>query len=264
MVNVKVLKSGSSGNSVFVQGNETKILVDAGVSGKVIEKELQDLDVEPSELSGILVSHEHSDHVKGLGPLSRKFDIPVYATARTWPKLVDFIGEIKDNNERELHKAGFEIGDLFVSVFPVSHDAVDPLGFNLETGNIKISIATDCGVFSPVMIDRVRNSNCLIVESNHDPKLLQEGRYPEFLKKRIKGVKGHLSNDDLAEKLEDIVSPKTTDVILAHLSEENNEPRLAYSRAEKSLNFMGVFPEEIGLKVADRKAGSSLVQIRKG
>ncbi len=261
MVKLKVLKSGSSGNSIFVQVNNTKILVDAGVSGKAIEKELNGIDVEPAEICAILVSHEHRDHVKGVGILSRRYDIPVYATERTWPKLVDFIGEIKHNNDKEIHKSGFEINDIFVSPFPLSHDAVDPVGFNLNIKNIKISIATDCGVFSSVMKDRLKDSNCLILESNHDPNMLKNGSYPSFLKKRVRGVKGHLSNDDLAEQLGEITSTKTNNIILAHLSEENNNPKLAYMSAKKALSSRGISINDTGLMVADRYSGSSLIHI---
>lgn len=262
MVKVKILKSGSSGNSIFIQGDNTRLLIDVGVSGKAIEEKLHDLNINPAELSGILVSHEHRDHVTGVGILSRRYDIPVYATPRTWPKLNRFIGEIKQKNEKELHKKGFELKDIFVAPFPVPHDAIDPVGFNLIIRNIKISIATDCGVFSSVMKDRLKGSDCLIVESNHDPYLLREGSYPNFLKKRIMSMKGHLSNDELAEKLGEITSTNTKNIILAHLSEENNNPDLAYKSAKNSLLSKGIsVDEDMKLMVADRKTGSSLVQI---
>ena len=261
MFKVKVLASGSNGNSIFIEGYNTKILIDAGLSGKFIENKLKELNVDPSELSGILVSHEHKDHVTGVGVFSRRYDIPVYATGRTWEQLKSMIGEIKHQNERELHKGGFELNDIYVAPFPVSHDAVDPVGFNLMVNNIKISIATDCGVFSSVMKDRLKGSNCLIIESNHDPELLKKGPYPLFLKKRIRSVKGHLSNYDLAEKLGDIITSNTDNIILAHLSEENNNPDLAFNCIKDSMVFNGISAGETNLMVADRRNGTSLIQV---
>ncbi len=239
------LASGSRGKSVFVSTPETAVLVDAGLSGVEIERRLASVGQTPEQLSGIIITHEHSDHVLGAGILSRRFNIPVYITPQTFAACKN-LGKIDLLNFFECGTP-FTIDELQVSPFSISHDATDPAGLTLSFGERKIGIATDLGIATGLVKEHLKQCQVLYIESNHDPEMLINGSYPWFLKQRVKSRTGHLSNMDTRELLAEIldqdltqVQPVLEHVILAHLSEENNCPKKAASEVAKGLNGSGI------------------------
>ncbi|NLX70535.1 MAG: MBL fold metallo-hydrolase [Clostridiales bacterium] len=237
------LSSGSSGNATYIGTDRANILVDAGLSAKYIIKALKHINISPSDLDAILVSHEHTDHIKGAGVLSRKFNIPVYANQQTWEAMKDKLGNIKSNNMRIFYtNMDFYIKDINVQSFAIPHDAAEPVGFCFYHGNKKISIATDLGHTNNSIIRTVMDSDLILLESNHDLNMLQEGSYPWPLKKRIMGRYGHLSNEQAGRALVEMLKGKVIYVLLAHLSKDNNFPQLAYETVVDILNETGIRP----------------------
>ncbi|MBC2705727.1 MBL fold metallo-hydrolase [Desulfobacula sp.] len=232
------LASGSKGNSLFVSCNNSSILIDAGLSGVEIERRLSHVNINPESLTAIIVTHEHSDHVKGAGILSRRFKLPVYITQKTW-QACRGLGKIEHLHFFECG-APFKIDQILVSPFSISHDATDPAGLTLEYKHHKIGIATDLGIVTSLVKDHLKNSNILYLESNHDPEMLINGSYPWHLKQRIKGRTGHLSNMDARTLVSELKTDCLKHVILAHLSEENNCPQKALLEVSKSLNASNI------------------------
>ena len=240
------LFSGSSGNALFCQYGKTRLLIDAGKSGKTIEDALGTIGADIRTLSGVLVTHEHSDHIYGIGVMARKYGLPLYATRATWLAMEGKVGKIPPELRREI-RAGqdFYLGDIGVSPFSIPHDAADPVGYRLWGGNQSVSTATDLGWFSPEVCDRVAGSTLVLLESNHDPDMLKANpHYSAALKERILGRKGHLSNESCAEALLRLIHAGTADVILGHLSGENNTPLLARNVTSKALEREGIRPGE--------------------
>lgn len=237
-IKVSVLASGSSGNSIFISGGKTKILIDAGLSGKEIERRLSKVGSSGDELDAILVTHEHSDHIKGVGVLSRRYNLPIYANELTWESAEKRLGKIAEGN-RQILKEEFMIGDLGVSPFSISHDASAPVGYIVNCANKKIGHATDMGFVSDEVEKCLKNLDFLIIESNHDLEMLMTGSYPWPLKRRINGEKGHLSNDDTADLLPRIIGDNFPRILLAHLSKDNNIPDLAYITVKNNLEDNG-------------------------
>jgi len=228
------LASGSKGNSLFVSCRNSFILIDAGLSGIEIERRLNVLNINPESLTAIIITHEHSDHVKGAGILSRRFKLPVYITEQTYEACRN-LGKIEDICFFECGTP-FEIDQILVKPFSTSHDAIDPAGLTMEYNGHKIGIATDLGIVTSLVKEHLKNSNILYLESNHDPDMLINGSYPWHLKQRIKGRTGHLSNMDAGILVSEIRTENLKHVILAHLSEENNCPQKAIQEVSKSLN----------------------------
>ena len=233
-ISFSVLASGSSGNSVFVTDSSTRILFDAGLSGKEIEKRLLAIGEDPKRLSAIVVSHEHTDHIKGVGVLSRRYKIPVFATKKTMSASE---ATIKNPHEKKFFNPGtsFCIGEIKVNPFSVSHDACDPCGFSIVRGDSKLGIATDLGIATTLVKTRLKNCNGLVLEANHDPELLACGPYPWSLKQRIKSRSGHLSNQEARDLLGEILHPCLEKIILGHLSNENNNPQKAIDTVTQAL-----------------------------
>ncbi|OEH86520.1 metallohydrolase [Desulfuribacillus stibiiarsenatis] len=229
MVRYSVLASGSTGNAILIQTDTTSILVDAGLSGKQIEKAMHEIGVSADCLDGIVITHEHQDHVKGAGILSRRYKIPVFCNQKTWDGMEHIVGEIKTGYQ-EIFCTGdrMEIGNLALESFAISHDAKDPVGYCVFAGNTKISVATDMGYVNAKMKQRIIDSDALIIEANHDVEMLRIGPYPWHLKQRILSDHGHLSNETAAEILTEVITANTQCVHLAHLSAENNMPVLAH------------------------------------
>ena len=249
------LYSGSSGNALFCQYGETRLLIDAGKSGKCIEDALASIGTDIRSLSGVLITHEHSDHILGAGVLARKYHLPLYATRGTWWAMKDKIGKIPPDTMHEI-EAGrdFWLGDIGVAPFSIPHDAADPVGFRLYGGKTSISTATDLGHFSEDVYVNVAGSTLVLLESNHDPDMLRANpKYSAALKKRILSDHGHLSNEACSEALLRLVSAGTENVILGHLSGENNTPLLARRVSAEALTREGIRPDEdIRLQVALR------------
>ena len=257
------LYSGSSGNSLFVSHSKTKLLIDAGLSGKRIEQALCSIDELPAQLGGILVTHEHRDHIHGVGVLSRRYDLPVYANFATWESMRDSLGQIAEHNVRVFETGrAFVIGDLQIEAFNTSHDAVESVGFTIDSGCSSVGVATDTGVITPRIMEALKGRDLVVLESNHDPAMLEAGRYPFPLKQRIKGNHGHLSNEICGETVCTLVKEGLDKVVLAHLSEENNYPLLAYQTTARILEAEGIQPgEDLSLVVASRKNSSEIYEL---
>lgn len=233
-ISFSVLASGSTGNSVFVSNMHTKILFDAGLSGKEIEKRLGSIGENAQELSAIIISHEHTDHIKGAGVLSRRYNIPVYATRRTHEACAKNVKKLFENKYFE---AGcpFFIDNLRINPFSISHDAVDPCGFTIKSPKSKLGIATDLGIATALVKTRLKNCTGIVLEANHDPYLLACGPYPWSLKQRIKSRCGHLSNEEARDLIGEILCKNTSNIVLGHLSEENNRPEKALDIVSQAL-----------------------------
>ena len=256
-VKFTILGSGSSGNCAYVETPEARILVDAGFSPLQIRKRLAGIGRTPENLSAILITHEHSDHIAGLLGIADKFHIPVYCNRDTqdatiwafkekWSKKTNLALETKDTFKSKIDwklfetGAGFEIGDVSIETFSIPHDAQDPVGFLLRTAHGNIGFATDLGHTTRLVLDRIRHANVLVLESNHDVKMLQDcPRRSWPLKQRILGRHGHLSNVDAAEAAAQIMSAGLRHLYLAHLSRECNKPELAEHVMAEQLHHIG-------------------------
>ena len=257
------LFSGSSGNATYVGCDDAHLLVDAGMSGTRVCGALRDIGVDPARLNGILVTHEHADHIKGIGILSRKFDLPVYATAGTWRAMFDKIGSIAPKNVLEIEpEQDFFVGGIDITPFATPHDAAQPVGYTFETGGAKLAIATDLGCISGGWLKHVIGADAVILESNFDPGMLMSGSYPYELKRRIQSRHGHLSNDDAGEVLVELARAGVQQVILGHLSKENNFPEMALQCAEAALRLAGFSPQtDVKLSVARRDGCTGMFSV---
>ena len=258
------LFSGSSGNALFIGAGNTRILIDAGMTGKAIEGALREINVLPETLNGIAVTHEHSDHVKGVGIISRKYHVPIYANERTWNAMARAIGEIQPGNRRMFEdEQDFYIGDLSLYPFPIPHDAADPVGYRVFYGGRSVATATDMGYMKKSVVKALSGVDVLLLESNHDPDLLMVNpHYSMYLKQRILGSHGHLSNLASAEGLLDLMESGVREVLLGHLSGENNTPELAVATHTERLGREGVrVGEDIHLGVAWRDRVSRKFEI---
>lgn len=258
------LYSGSSGNSMFIASDKAKILIDAGLPGKKIDTALQEINQNPTEIDGIFITHEHSDHIKGVGVLSRKYNIPIYANADTWSAMESIIGKINEHNIKVIDKRSItEIGDLNIKAFNIPHDAAGPVGYTVRDKRKSISVATDFGTFTKEIYDNIKDSEVILLESNHDVNMLKFGPYPYILKRRILSEIGHLSNDDCGSAIVELVKfDANKKIILGHLSNTNNQPDLAYQTVLNVLNENGVRQEkDIMLTMANRHNPSGYIQI---
>ncbi len=230
-----MLSSGSKGNSIYISDGSTSILVDAGLSGIEIERRMKSKELIPEKLDAIVVSHEHADHIHGVGVLSRRYGIPVYISKKTFKAASPFLGKI---NEFKKFECGdiFTINDLTFHPFSISHDAEDTAGFTVSQNSTKIGIATDLGIATTMVKDHLKNCSVLILEANHDPDMLANGPYPWHLKQRIKSRTGHLSNEQSKALLQEIRHDGLEHVILSHISETNNTPTKAISVVGEALN----------------------------
>lgn len=236
------LTSGSSGNSQFIASRETRLLLDAGVTGKYIGQALEAIGEDPRDLDGILVTHEHTDHIKGVGVLMRRYKLPLYVHRQTWEAMAPLVGKVDPERVRFLEDDhAFQIKDLSIRPFEIAHDAVHPLGFTLESEQVKISVATDLGHMSDSILEAVSGSDLLLLESNHDVEMLKVGRYPWFLKQRILSDNGHLSNEAAGDALVRLCGDRAPGcVLLGHLSHENNFPELAMETVRGILEAGGL------------------------
>lgn len=258
-----VLASGSTGNAVYVETDEHALLVDVGLSGKQMERLFMQIGRDIQNLSGILVTHEHSDHIKGLGVLARKYKIPVFANEKTWRAMEREIGDIDLEQ-----KFTFEIGEtksfgsLEIESFGVSHDAAEPMFFVFHHCNKKLALITDTGYVSDRMKGVIKGADVFIFESNHDVELLRMGRYPWNVKRRILSDVGHVSNEDAALAMADVIGEKTKSIYLAHLSQENNMKELARMSVQQTLAKKGLLVgEQFDLYDTDPKKPTPLVAV---
>ena len=256
------LFSGSSGNSVYVTDGSTKLLIDAGVSCARIATELKEIGADPHDISAILITHEHSDHIKGAGIFARKYGTPIYATEATWQAMDDKLGDIPAGSRCYLEPGmDFFVGGMNIEPFSTPHDAADSVGYVISTsGGARFGLATDIGCVRGGWLDAVRGCAAVLLESNYDPGMLQAGRYPYELKRRIMSRKGHLSNDDAAEAALALIAAGARQLVLGHLSKENNFPELAYRCCSSALDRDGV--GDISLCVANRDNNSGIFTVK--
>ena len=257
------IASGSSGNSTFVGTEYTKILIDAGLSGKRITESLSSLQVMGNDIDALFITHEHIDHIKGAGVLSRKFDIPIYATQGTWEAMENQIGKIAPKNTRFVYtEEQCVINDICLQPFSIPHDAKEPVGYSIATENHKITLATDLGHITEEIRKQLVDSEILLLEANHDEELVKSGCYPLALKQRILGEQGHISNRTAGKLLCEIMSEKLKYVFLGHLSDENNHPHLAYETVEKILKKDKIkVGSYLHLDMASRYSRSRVVEL---
>jgi phosphoribosyl 1,2-cyclic phosphodiesterase len=234
---VCTLASGSKGNATYISDGQTSILIDAGLSGIEIQRRLTSRDLSPEDLDAIIVTHEHSDHIRGVGILSRRYKLPVYINPKT-QRACPGLGKLY---ETRLFECGttFQVNNMTVHPFAVSHDAEDPAGFTIGQNGVTIGIATDLGIATAMVRQHLKRCSLLILEANHDPIMLETGPYPWPLKQRIRGRTGHLSNPDSKTLLEELQHDNLQHVILGHLSEINNTAKKAFDEVSRAINRCG-------------------------
>ena len=260
------IASGSSGNCIYVGSDTTHLLIDVGISGKRIENGLNSLDLSGRDLDGILITHEHADHIAGLGVMARKYGIPIYAskgtiaamkeTAGLWNIDHDLFVEVSADRKKM-------IKDLTIHPMQISHDASEPLAYRIGYGSRKVAVCTDLGFFNDYTVECLKGMDALLIEANHDVNMLQVGPYPYYLKQRILGNRGHLSNENSGRLLSRILHDNMKAIFLGHLSKENNLPELAYEAVRMEIT-MGDNPynaNDFNIQVAKRQEISGVVQI---
>lgn len=260
------IASGSSGNCIYVGSDNTHLLVDTGISKKRIDAGLHTLGVKGEELSGILITHEHSDHIQGLGVFSRKYGIPIYATKGTIQGIQNY-SSLGKMPEGLLHPVAvdekFTLGDVDVLPFAISHDANEPSGYRIEKDDKSVAVATDLGVYTDYTVEHLQNLDAILLEANHDIHMLEVGPYPYYLKKRVAGNRGHLSNELSGRLLCDILHDNLQCVMLGHLSKENNYAELAYEtvKLEVTMSSSPYKGSDIPIQVAKRDEVSEVITI---
>lgn len=253
MLELCTLASGSSGNCLLVSDGHTHILVDAGISARRITRSLRELGLDPKELSGILITHEHSDHISGLATLTKQLSLPVYTSRGTGLQLCYRIAFLEDVLHTFRPGESFEVGGLGVESFPTPHDTVESVGYAVTGCGRKAAVVTDLGYVTQEVWDGVQGADLLVAEANHEVEWVQSGPYPYFLKQRILGERGHLSNDAGAALACSAVAGGARTVVLAHLSAENNTPARAYDTVCAALERTGAaVGADVVLEVAPR------------
>ncbi len=258
------IASGSSGNCIYVGSQNTNLLVDAGVSAKRIENGLNQIDIMPDTIQGILITHEHSDHISGLGVLARKYHIPIYATYETAKALqqIKSLGSVEEELYHYINPdEEFMINDICIEPFSTSHDASNPVCYTMRSQGHKVGIATDLGKYDDYIVSKLTDSELLYIEANHDVNMLMVGKYPYYLKQRILGDRGHLSNETSATLISKLIHPKLKNIILAHLSKENNYEELAYETVCCELMKRGCNFSANNVNVARRDQPSDMVMV---
>lgn len=258
-----VLASGSTGNAIYVETDKHSFLVDAGLSGKKIDGLFQQIDRDPKKLSGILVTHEHSDHVKGIGIVARKYRLPIYANEKTWKAMEGAIGEIPLEQKFIFGMETVQsFGALNIESFGVSHDAAEPMFYTFHYNEKKLVIITDTGYVSDRMKGTISNADTYVFESNHDVQMLRMGRYPWSIKRRILSDVGHVSNEDAAIAMSEVIGDRTKRIYLAHLSQDNNMKELARMSVSQTLKSQGiVVGEQVNLYDTDPLVPTSLTAV---
>lgn len=234
------IASGSSGNCIYVGSDKTHVLVDAGISCKRIEEGLRKATLTGRDLSAIFITHEHSDHIQGIGVLARKYGIPMYATKGTIDGIVNGAKNLGEYDKELFHAIhvdeDVQVGDLTVHPFRISHDAKEPCAYRFEHEGSKAAVATDMGTFTPYIVENLQGLHAVLLEANHDIRMLQAGPYTYALKQRILSDRGHLSNDNSGLLLNKILHDDLKYILLGHLSKENNMPELAYETVKLEIN----------------------------
>lgn len=258
--------SGSSGNCICLGSDQCHVMIDAGISGKRIEEGMNTYDYTTSDMDGVLITHEHSDHIQGLGVVARKYGLPIYATKGTADAILQSssVGKI-DPSLFHVIEAGktFFIGNLEIYPMSISHDAVDPVAYLVSDGRHRVGVVTDLGYYDADIVSHMEGLDALLLEANHDIHMLQVGAYPYPLKQRILGERGHLSNETSGQLLGQILHDGMQHILLGHLSKENNYDELAYEtvRLEISLGDNPYRGNDFPIEVAKRDRPSSLIRL---
>ena len=260
------IASGSSGNCIYVGNDRTHVLIDAGISKKRIENGLNGIGLKGEELDAIFITHEHADHIQGLGVMARKYGIPMYGTAGTI-KAILAAGKIGKVDETLFHPIvadeDFKIGDMAVHPLNISHDAAEPVAYVVKSGDKSAAVVTDLGNYNEYLVENLQNMDMLLLEANHDVKMLEVGVYPYPLKQRILSDRGHLSNECSGQFLCRLLHDKVKKIFLGHLSKENNYPQLAYETVRMEVT-MGNTPykgSDFPIEIANRDCPSELVVV---
>ena len=260
------IASGSSGNCIYIGSDNTHLLVDAGISNKRIQEGLNDIGLTGSDVTGILVTHEHSDHIKGLGVLSRKYHLPIYGTKETLDEIAacKTLGTFDTGLLSPIEPdVDFQIGDLTLEPFSIHHDAANPVAYRVSHERKSVAVATDMGHYDQYVIDHLKDLDALLLEANHDVNMLETGPYPYYLKRRILGDHGHLSNENAGRLLNYILNDKLKYVLLGHLSKENNYEALAYETVRFEID-QGDTPykaKDFPIEVAKRDEMSQIIHL---
>lgn len=257
------IASSSKGNCTYVASSDTNILIDCGISAKKTMETLKANDVDIKDIDALFITHEHSDHISGAGVLARKYKIPIYATSTTWQAIEKDgkIGNVDDRLKKHIYKEEqCIINDIKVLPFAIPHDAVDPVGYNIFIKDKKVSVCTDIGIVTDKIKEKLSESNVILVESNHDIKMVETGSYPYMLKKRILGDRGHLSNVSCAELIVSLDNRNLEHLYLGHLSDENNRPILALDTVKTILDVNN-FDKNVKVRLADSGNVKTLINI---
>ena len=266
MLEICSIASGSSGNCICVGSNHTHVLIDAGISGKRIENGLNEIALKTSEMQGILITHEHIDHIAGLGVLARRYGIPMFATEKTINAILHTksVGKI-DKELFQVIQPGkrFSIGELMIKPISISHDAADPVAYKVTKGEKHIAVITDLGTYNQTIVDELQGLDALLLEANHDVNMLQTGIYPYPLKQRILSDRGHLSNERSGQLLCELLHDGFGTVMLGHLSKENNYEELAYEavRLEVTMGDNPYKAEDFPMYVAKRDTVTDIIRV---
>lgn len=265
-VKFSTVASGSSGNCIYVGSDNTHVLIDAGISKKRTEEGLYSCDIDLKDVSAIMITHEHTDHINGLGVISRKYSIPIMATALTVEAILNNkkLGEISPDLFMEIQPdESFSVGDLNICPFSISHDAVDPVAYRIESNGQSVAVATDIGKYDDYIVSNLKGLNAIVLEANHDVNMLLAGAYPYYLKQRIMGEKGHLSNEASGRLLDEILHDNLKYIVLGHLSKENNYEALAFQTVttEITLSDSCYKANDFNIMVAKRDTCSELLII---
>lgn len=257
------LSSGSSGNCYYIGNEFHGILIDAGISASAIRKFLKDMGISLQTIMGVLITHNHIDHIRGLQVLVRKNSIPVFTTAKIWESILTQYIKISSDCIREIplqqkfHLSGFDI-----EAFRVFHDAPETIGFHICAGDKKITIATDLGHICSTAAPYLKESNLLVIESNYDEQMLENGKYPYYLKERIKSDTGHLGNHQTSDFLADIINDNLSHICLAHLSKNNNTPEIALQTLQKTVKERGINVNcNLRISVLDRNVPTEMIRL---
>lgn len=259
------IASGSGGNCIYVGSEQTHVLVDAGISCKRIEEGLKKAEITGKDLSAIFITHEHSDHIQGIGVLARKYGVPMYATRGTIEGIVNGAKNLGEYDKELFHPIcvdeDMQVGDLTVHPFRISHDAKEPCAYRFECEGSKAAVATDMGTFSPYIVENLQGVHAILLEANHDIRMLQAGPYTYALKQRILSDRGHLSNDNSGLLLNKILHDDLKYILLGHLSKENNMPELAFETVKLEINAADTpyNAEMLNMRVASRSEAGEVL-----
>lgn len=260
------IASGSSGNCIYISSDTTGLLVDVGISKRRIEEGLLDISVNPEELRGVLITHEHSDHIKGLGVMARRYGLPIYGTKGTINaiKRTASLGKIDEELYHTVQSDHpFWIGDMQIKPIATSHDAAEPVAYKFQCEGKRAAVITDLGTYDDYIVENLQKLDLLLLEANHDVRMLQVGSYPYYLKQRILGKRGHLSNESSAQLLCQLIHDKMKHVLLGHLSQENNMEELAFETVRQEVEQLAreCGCPKLNIEIARRNCHSRLLEV---